>query len=41
MAVAKVLVLTAALVGAGVVVFAIGRRKKKKLLELGAVVSDR
>jgi multisubunit Na+/H+ antiporter MnhC subunit len=32
MAVAKVLVLTAVLVGAGMVVFAIGRRKRRRLL---------
>jgi amino acid transporter len=37
MAVAKVLVLTAVLVGAGMVVFAIGRRKKRKLLERSAI----
>ena len=40
LAVAKVLVLTVALVGAGVVVFAIGRRKRRKLLGQGTVVSD-
>jgi amino acid transporter len=40
MAVAKVLVLTAVLVGAGVAVFAIGRRKRRKLLGELSVIRD-